>query len=91
MSTQELRAGEDTGAGVSGAAAGTGFSARLACSGHKLWACMAAYIYRRALMRAESELMLLDDRTLRDIGMTRAEIPAAVRRANANFLMPIVP
>lgn len=91
MSTKELHAGEDNGAIVPGASVRTGLSVRLAGIGQKVWTCMAAYIYRRALRRAESELMMLDDRTLRDIGMTRAEIPAAVRRANENLLMPIVP
>jgi len=56
-----------------------------------VWAYVAAYLYRRALRRAERELMNLDDRMLHDIGLTRSEIPAAVRRAEANLLMPIVP
>lgn len=89
MSTQELKVGDDSGALVPGSS--TALSKILAGAGQKIWECMAVYIYRRALRRAESELMMLDDRTLRDIGMTRGEISAAVRRANANLLMPIVP
>jgi uncharacterized protein YjiS (DUF1127 family) len=87
MSTQELECGEDSGALVPGASA----RAALARARQKIWASIAGYIYRRALRRAESELMMLDDRALRDIGMTRSEIPAAVRRANATLLTPIVP
>jgi uncharacterized protein YjiS (DUF1127 family) len=56
-----------------------------------VWEHLAAYLYRRALKQAERELMSLDDRMLHDIGLTRSEIPAAVRRAEANLLMPIVP
>ena len=87
MSTQELECGEDSGALVPGASA----RASLARARRKIWVSIAGYIYRRALRRAESELMMPDDRALRDVGMTRSEIPAAVRRANATLLTPIVP
>lgn len=87
MSTQELECGESSGALVPDAAP----KAALVRARQKIWTCIAAHIYHRALRRAESELMMLDDRTLRDIGVTRAEIPAAVRRANATLLTPIVP
>jgi uncharacterized protein YjiS (DUF1127 family) len=91
MSTQKLQIGEEAGAVAPNGQAQSLLSAALAGAGSKIWACIAAYIYRRALRRAESALMTLDDRTLRDIGLTRDEIPAAVRRANANLLVPIVP
>ena len=39
----------------------------------------AKFIHERALRRAEKELMALDDRMLRDIGLTRGEIASAVR------------
>lgn len=91
MSTQELQAREDSGAIVPGSSAGVPLSGILFRAEKKMWQRVAMYISRRALRRAESELMLLDDRMLHDIGVTRAEIPAAVRRANAHLLMPIVP
>jgi uncharacterized protein YjiS (DUF1127 family) len=40
---------------------------------------LAEYIRRRAFRRAEKELMDLDDRMLRDIGLSRSEIASAVR------------
>lgn len=39
----------------------------------------AAYVRDRAFQRAELELMFLDDRMLRDIGINRSEIGSAVR------------
>jgi len=39
----------------------------------------ARFIHERALRRAERELMALDDRMLRDIGLSRGEIASAVR------------
>jgi uncharacterized protein YjiS (DUF1127 family) len=39
-----------------------------------------AFLDRRAIRRAERELFMLDDRTLKDIGLTRWEIHHAVRR-----------
>lgn len=40
---------------------------------------LAGLIRERALRRAEHELMALDDRMLRDIGLSRGEIASAVR------------
>jgi len=40
---------------------------------------LAGYVRERALWRAEMELQLLDDRMLRDIGLSRSEIGSAVR------------
>lgn len=40
---------------------------------------LARFIRERALRRAENELMALDDRMLRDIGLSRSEIASAVR------------
>ncbi|MFN3746795.1 MAG: DUF1127 domain-containing protein [Hyphomicrobiaceae bacterium] len=42
-----------------------------------LW--LADYIRQRAFRCAEKELMALDDRMLRDIGLRRSEIGSAVR------------
>jgi uncharacterized protein YjiS (DUF1127 family) len=85
MSTQELQIAENM---ITSAPAASAAPRRAA---NKMWDVVAAYIYRRALRRAERELMSLDDRMLHDIGVTRGEIPAAVRRARENLLMPIVP
>lgn len=40
---------------------------------------LTRFIRERALRRAENELMALDDRMLRDIGLSRSEIASAVR------------
>ena len=40
---------------------------------------LARLLRQRALNRAEKELMDLDDRMLRDIGLSRSEIGSAVR------------
>jgi len=40
---------------------------------------LAEYVRHRAFIRAEKELMGLDDRMLRDIGLSRSEIASAVR------------
>ena len=53
-----LERGEGSGVLVACASARTA----LARAGQKIWACMAAYIYRRALRRAESKLMVLNAR-----------------------------
>lgn len=37
------------------------------------------FLHERAMRRAENELMMLDDRMLRDIGLDRSEIASAVR------------
>lgn len=86
MSTQELQIVENM---ITSAPAASPAAPRRAAN--KMWDVIAAYIYRRALRRAERELMSLDDRMLHDIGVTRSEIPYAVRRARENLLMPIVP
>ncbi|MFN3746014.1 MAG: DUF1127 domain-containing protein [Hyphomicrobiaceae bacterium] len=39
------------------------------------------------MRQAEKELRDLDDRMLRDIGLTRSEIPSAVRAAEQHFLI----
>jgi uncharacterized protein YjiS (DUF1127 family) len=90
MSTNELPISENVIAPTP-TALSNGLWAILARAVTKTWECIAAYLYRRALRRTEAELMSLDDRLLRDIGLTRSEIPAAVRRAEAHHLMSIVP
>jgi uncharacterized protein YjiS (DUF1127 family) len=40
---------------------------------------LAQHLLERAYRRAEKKLMELDDRMLRDIGLTRSEITSAVR------------
>jgi uncharacterized protein YjiS (DUF1127 family) len=47
---------------------------------------LARFIRERALRRAESELMMLDDRMLRDIGLSRSEIASAVRNPSEERL-----
>jgi uncharacterized protein YjiS (DUF1127 family) len=37
------------------------------------------FLHEHALRRAEQELMKLDDRMLRDIGLSRSEVASAVR------------
>jgi uncharacterized protein YjiS (DUF1127 family) len=86
MSTQELQISENMIA--SAPATSAAVSRRVA---NNMWEAVASYLYRRALRRAERELMSLDDRMLHDIGITRSEIPSAVRKARENLLMPIVP
>lgn len=39
---------------------------------------IAAWATRRAMRRAEAELMVLDDRTLKDIGLVRQQIGSAL-------------
>jgi uncharacterized protein YjiS (DUF1127 family) len=57
----------------------------------KVRAHLAAYIRERAIRRAEKELMDLDDRMLRDIGLARSEIPSTVRAAEREFLISAQP
>jgi uncharacterized protein YjiS (DUF1127 family) len=47
---------------------------------------LARFIHERALRRAEKELMALDDRMLRDIGLSRSEIASAVRNPGEDRL-----
>ena len=49
----------------------------------RTWQVMAAILLRRAIARAEADLMALSDRTLKDIGLPRGEIRSAVREALA--------
>lgn len=47
---------------------------------------VARFIHERALRRAENELMRLDYRMLKDIGLDRSEISSAVRNAGGERL-----
>ncbi len=47
---------------------------------------LAEFIKARALRRAEKELMQLDDRMLKDIGLARSEISSAVRNPGSERL-----
>jgi uncharacterized protein YjiS (DUF1127 family) len=50
---------------------------------------LAEYIRQRAFRRAEKELMNLDDRMLRDIGLHRSEIGSAVRNPEQERLVSL--
>jgi uncharacterized protein YjiS (DUF1127 family) len=54
-------------------------------------AYLAGYVRQRAIRRAEAQLNGLDDRMLRDIGLSRSEIHAAVRRTEREFLLSAQP
>jgi uncharacterized protein YjiS (DUF1127 family) len=45
----------------------------------RVWQMLAQRILERAYRKAEKKLMELDDRMLRDIGLSRSEISSAVR------------
>lgn len=47
---------------------------------------LVSFIRQRALRRAEKELMALDSRMLRDIGLNRSEIGSAVRNPEGERL-----
>lgn len=53
----------------------------------RVGAYVAECIRRRAIRRAEAQLRGLDDRMLRDIGLTRSEIHVAVRSTEQEFLL----
>lgn len=91
MSTQNLPITENMITSSPAAIPMAGFSSFFGRVGRKTWEVIAGYLYRRALRRAERDLMSLDDRMLHDIGISRGEIPAAVRRAEVHHLMSIVP
>lgn len=40
---------------------------------------LSQFLHERAMRRAENELMKLDDRMLKDIGLNRSEVASAVR------------
>jgi uncharacterized protein YjiS (DUF1127 family) len=46
---------------------------------NELLRMFTAWLAERALRRAEDELQRLDDRTLKDIGLTRGQISSALR------------
>jgi uncharacterized protein YjiS (DUF1127 family) len=52
---------------------------------------LGRYIRHRAIRRAEKELMGLDDRMLRDIGLSRSEIGSAVRNPEQERLNGAMP
>jgi len=52
---------------------------------------LGRYIRNRAIRRAEKELMALDDRMLRDIGISRTEIGSAVRNPGQERLNGAIP
>ena len=54
-------------------------------------AYLAEYLRQRAIRRAEAQLRGLDDRMLRDIGLTRGEIHSAVRDATQGFQLAAQP
>ncbi len=79
MSTQKIEVGGfvyDAEPTSTSKAAGSAVFAAIA-SRAKQW--MAEFVRERAFRRAESELHHLDDRMLRDMGLTRGEIASAVR------------
>ncbi len=52
---------------------------------------LGRYIENRAIRRAENELLALDDRMLRDIGISRSEIGSAVRNPEQERLNGAIP
>lgn len=47
----------------------------------RVWQMLAQRILERAYCKAKKNLMELDDRMLRDIGLSRSEIASAVRHS----------
>jgi uncharacterized protein YjiS (DUF1127 family) len=90
MSTQHFLMADEMGAPAQGAETGAAPSLLIVMA-QRARARLAAYICARAIRRAEKELMGLDDRMLRDIGLTRSEIPSAVRAAERHFLIRAQP
>lgn len=85
MSTQELPITENMSSGRNTSL--TAFlRAVLSSAADKARRYLAESIRARAIRQAENELTDLDDRMLRDIGLTRSEIPSAIRHAEQNFL-----
>lgn len=68
---------------LNGSAPATSIGARIAVSIDWL---AAAYKARRAFHVARSQLMALDDRMLRDIGLDRSEITSALKNENGERL-----
>lgn len=51
-----------------------------------VWRAIADFICYRALQAAEAELMALDDRMLKDIGLDRSEIKSVLLNARQDLL-----
>lgn len=78
MSTQEIRIGGTMHEAARADTSRAALLAALAAARFRVRQRLTEYIRQRAFRQAEKELMALDERMLRDIGLSRSEIGSAV-------------
>jgi uncharacterized protein YjiS (DUF1127 family) len=86
MSTQQVHIAGYVHHGTAAETSRASASAALEAIALPLRRMLTRFIRERALRRAENELMALDDRMLRGIGLTRSEIASAVRKSDGERL-----